>query len=62
MKEIMEDLCMMKELCIRLYCTNESAIEIARNPVHHDRTKHMEINQHYEGKISSNPISTTNPV
>ena len=39
MKEILKDLGMMKDTCIRLYCDNNSAIEIACNPVQHDRTK-----------------------
>ena len=32
---------------IRLYCDNQSALAIARNPVQHDRTKHMAMNRHY---------------
>ena len=32
---------------IRLYCDNQSALAIARNPVQHDRTKHMVMNRHY---------------
>ena len=32
---------------IKLYCENKLAISIAHNPIHYDRTKHMEINQHF---------------
>ena len=32
---------------ITLYCDNQSSIAIAKNPVQHDPTKHMEINCHY---------------
>ena len=32
---------------IKLYCDNQSAIAIVKNPIQHDRTKHMEINRHY---------------
>ena len=28
---------------MRLYCDNKAAIEIAHNPVQHDRTKHVEV-------------------
>ena len=32
---------------MKLYCDNTSAIEIAHNPVQHDRTKHVEIDRHF---------------
>jgi hypothetical protein len=28
---------------MKLWCDNQSSINIANNPVQHDRTKHMEI-------------------
>jgi hypothetical protein len=30
-----------------LYCDNKMAISIADNPIQHDRTKHVEIDQHF---------------
>ena len=41
------DLGMKLEGLIKLYCDNKLAISIAHNPIHYDRTKHMEINQHF---------------
>ena len=43
---------------IHLFCDNRAAINIAKNSVHHDHTKHVEIDRHFisdkvEGKIVS---------
>ena len=32
---------------IQFYCDNKSAIAIAQNPIQHDRTKHVKIDQHF---------------
>ena len=39
---------------IKILCDNKAAISIAKNPVHHDRTKHVEIDRHFiKEKIES---------
>ena len=47
MKIILEDLKMKWEEPIRLYCDNKSVVNIAHNPLQHDRTKHIEIDRHF---------------
>ena len=44
---------------MKLYCDNKSAINIAHNPVHHDWTKHVEIDRHFiKEKLESGLICT----
>lgn len=43
---------------MKMLCDNQSAISIAKNPGHHDRTKHVEINRHFvKEKIEEDVIS-----
>lgn len=32
---------------MKFFCDNKSTISIARNPVHRDRTKHVEVDRHF---------------
>ncbi|XP_078165548.1 uncharacterized protein LOC144560258 [Carex rostrata] len=50
---------------MRLLCDNKAAIDIAHNPVQHDRTKHVEVDRHFikeklDAKIISLPFVRSN--
>ena len=45
---------------MKLFCNNKVAISIAYNPVHHDRTKHVEVDKHFiKEKIENGVICMT---
>lgn len=46
LKSLMKDLKLLTEGPMRLYCDNKAAINIAHNPIQHDRTKNIEIDTH----------------
>ena len=46
-KIILTELKLAPSGSMRLYCDNKAAINIAHNPVQHDRTKHVEIDRHF---------------
>ena len=47
LKNLLRDLGVNSKDTMNLYCDNTSAIEIAHNPVQHDRTKHVEVDRHF---------------
>ena len=47
LKRVLDDLKIIIEGPIKLFCDNQAALSIAKNPVHHDRTKHIEIDRYF---------------
>ena len=47
LKRLLEELQVPVKFPMTLHCDNQAAISIAKNPVHHDRTKHVEIDRHF---------------
>ena len=47
LKIILDDLRIKWDGPMKLYCDNKSAINIAHNPIQHERTKHIEIDRHF---------------
>ena len=47
LKRILKDLGEKQKKAIPIMCDNKSAIAMAKNPVHHNRTRHIAIKHHY---------------
>jgi hypothetical protein len=47
LRRLLLELGLFEDKPIMLYCDNKAAINIANNPIQHDRTKHVEIDQHF---------------
>ena len=47
LRRLLMDLCMEIEVATRILTDSQSALAVARNPVFHARTKHIEVHYHY---------------
>ena len=60
LKMLLKELGVTIESSLKIYCDNKAAIDISHNPVHHDRTKHVEVDRHFiKEKIDEGIISIT---
>lgn len=63
---LLEELEQMREKPVRLYCVNRVALQIAANPMYHERTKHIEVDyyfiRHHIAKrvVETEHVGTTN--
>ena len=60
-KKLLRELHFPQKKACTLFCDNKAAISISKNPVQHDRTKHVEIERHFikkklEKKVISLPF------
>jgi len=46
-KDLLSELKVLRKKTMVLHCDSQSAINIANNPVQHDRTKHIEIDRFF---------------
>ena len=57
---MLQELGIESETPLQVYCDNQAAISIAHNPIHHDRTKHVEVDRHFiKEKVDDGTISVT---
>ena len=47
LKMLLKELRIESKFLLRVYCDNKAAISIAHNPVHHNRTNHVEVDNHF---------------
>ena len=47
LQRILKELGIISNSIMTILCDNKAAISIAKNPIQHDRTKHVEINRHF---------------
>jgi hypothetical protein len=65
LRRLLCDLLNQNEAAVELFIDNKSAIELCKNPVFHDRTKHIDTRFHYirecveNGKVIIEHIGTT---
>ena len=68
LKILLEELEVMVKLPLRIYCDNKVAINISHNLVHHNRTKHVEVDRYFikekieDGTICITSVPTTKQV
>ena len=47
LRRVLRELSISVEKPMKMFCDNQSAISIAKNPIHHDKMKHVEANHHF---------------
>lgn len=57
MKQILEEYNVQQDV-MTLYYDNVSAINISNNPIHHNKTKHIDIRHHFITDLIENKIVT----
>ena len=59
-KQMLEELKIGVHQPMQFFSDNKAALEISQNPIHHDRTEHVEADQHFiKEKIESRVLDIT---
>ncbi|KAL5548711.1 hypothetical protein UlMin_003942 [Ulmus minor] len=56
LQRLLRELRVEAKSTVRMFCDSQAAIDISKNPVHLDRTKHVEIDQHFISEKVNNGI------
>lgn len=64
LQQLLKDLSVQVPSPPVLYCDNQSALQLARNPIFHGRTKHIEVDLHFvlEGVASQSLVLQFLPI
>jgi hypothetical protein len=66
LRRLLGELLNQQEETVMLFIDNQSALQLVRNPVFHERTKHIDLRFHFirecveDGKVAVEHIGTTN--
>jgi len=47
LRQLLEDVGLVQEQAMRILCDNQGCIALAKNPTHHSRTKHIDVQHHF---------------
>ena len=47
LKQLIFDMTQQRQKCVTIYVDNQGTIDLAKNPVHHMRSKHIDIRYHF---------------
>ena len=50
-KRVLKELNLAGQDKVQMNCDSQTALSIVKNPIHHDRTKHIEIDMHFISDI-----------
>ena len=56
LQRVLSELKVEMQDSVKMFSDSQAAISIAKNPVHHDRTKHIEIDRHFISEKVNNGI------
>ena len=57
LKQLLGEIGVKEEMPMKMYCDNKVTINISYNPIHHGRTKHVQVDRHFiKAKVEDDTI------